>query len=157
MRVTRRGALAGLAAPLLVPRRSRTEAFYWDLNDRTRRFTAKVQPRMPNGLYPSTNHASAHSGTLHCLKAVQAMGGPDKARSGKALVAQMKLMPTDDDALGAGRVRDDGRKIHNAYLFEVKAPGQNKGEWDLYSLLNTILVGQAFRPVAEGGCPLVKS
>ena len=152
MPVTRRGALAGLAAPLLVSRRSRAQAFYWNLNDRTRRFTAKVQPRMRNGLYPSTNHASAYSGTLHCLKAVQAVGGPVKVRSGKAVAAQMQLMPTDDDALGAGRVREDRRKIHNAYLFEVKAPGQNKGEWDLYSLLDTILAGQAFRPVAEGGC-----
>lgn len=134
-----------------------TEPFYWDLNDRTRRFTAKVQPRMPNGLYPSTNHAGAYSATLHCLKAVQAMGSPDKARSGKALVAQMKLMPTDDDALGAGRVREDGRKIHKAYLFEVKTPGQNKGEWDLYNLLDTIPAEQAFRPMAEGGCSLVKS
>ena len=88
---------------------------------------------------------------------MQARGGPDKARSGKALVAQMKRMPTDDDALGAGRVREDGRKIHNAYLFEVKAPGQNKGEWDLYNLLDTISAEQAFRPLAEGGCSLVKS
>ena len=134
-----------------------TEPFYWDLDDRTRRFTAKVQPHMPNGLYPSTNHAGAYSATLHCLKAVQAMGGPDKLVSGKALVAQMKTMPTDDDGLGQGRIREDGRKIHNAYLFEVKAPGQNKGDWDLYNLLNTIPAEQAFRPMSEGGCPLVHS
>ena len=133
-----------------------TEPFYWDLNDRTRRLTAAVQSRMPNGLYPSTNHAGAYSATLHCLRAVQAMGGPDKARSGRMLVAQMKAMPTDDDGLGKGRIREDGRKIHNAYLFEVKAPGQNKGEWDLYNLVDTIPAEQAFRPVAEGGCPLVK-
>ena len=134
-----------------------TEPFYWDLNDRTRHFTAEVQPRMPNGLYPSANHAGAYSATLHCLKAVQAMGGPDKARSGKQLVAQMKAMPTDDDALGHGRIREDGRKIHDAYLFEVKAPGQNKGEWDLYTLRDTIPAEQAFRPMSDGGCPLVKA
>ena len=134
-----------------------TEPFYWDLNERTRRFTAKVQPQMPGGLYPSTNHAGAYSATLHCLKAVQAMGGPEKLASGRALVTQMKAMPTDDDGLGQGRIREDGRKIHNAYLFEVKAPGQNKGAWDLYNLLSTIPAEQAFRPMADGGCPLVHS
>ncbi|HEY0205730.1 MAG TPA: ABC transporter substrate-binding protein [Acetobacteraceae bacterium] len=132
-----------------------TEPFYWDLNDRTRRFTAKVLPQMPNGLYPSTNHAGAYSAVLHCLKAVQAMGGTEHLASGRALVAQMKAMPTDDDGLGIGRIREDGRKIHDAYLFEVKTPGQNKGEWDLYNLLSTIPAEQAFRPMAEGGCPLV--
>ena len=86
---------------------------------------------------------------------MQAMGGPEKLASGRTLVAQMKAMPTDDDGLGSGRIREDGRKIHNAYLFEVKAPGQNKGAWDLYNLLSTIPAEDAFRPVAQGGCPLV--
>ncbi len=69
----------------------------------------------------------------------------------------MKAMPTDDDGLGAGRIREDGRKIHDVYLFEVRAPGQNKGEWDLYNVVDTIPAEQAFRPMADGGCPLVKA
>ncbi len=131
------------------------EAFYWDLDERTRRFTAKVQPDLPNGLYPSATHAGAYSAALHCLKAARAMGGADKAASGRALVAQMKAMPTDDDALGRGRIREDGRKLHDCCLFEVKAPGENSGAWDLYKRVSTIPAEEAFRPMGEGGCPLV--
>ena len=69
----------------------------------------------------------------------------------------MKVMPTDDDAFGPGRVREDGRKVHPAYLFEVKAPGESKGAWDYYKLLQTTPADEAFRPLNEGGCPLVRS
>ena len=68
----------------------------------------------------------------------------------------MKELPTDDPAFGKGRVREDGRKIHDVYLFEVKKPSESKGPWDYYTLRGTVPAEQAFRPVKEGGCPLVK-
>ncbi|MDJ0387953.1 ABC transporter substrate-binding protein [Roseomonas sp. E05] len=134
-----------------------TEPFYWDLNDRTRGFTQRVLPAMPTGLYPSTNHAGAYSATLHYLKAAAALGVPAIKASGRAAIAQMKALPTEDDCFGAGRVREDGRKLHPTYLFEVKAPADVKNDWDLYRLAGTIPAEQAMRPVAAGGCPLVKA
>jgi branched-chain amino acid transport system substrate-binding protein len=133
-----------------------TEAFYWDLNDRTRSFSARYGQRM-NGQMPCTIQVGNYSGVLHYLKAVAEMG-VDKARgSGAAVVAQMKTMPTDDDVFGAGRVREDGRKIHDMHLFRVKAPSQSKGGWDLYQLIRSTPGEQAYRPLNEGGCPMVKA
>jgi branched-chain amino acid transport system substrate-binding protein len=132
-----------------------TEPFYWDLNDRTRAFTRRVVPQMPAGIYPSTNHAGAYSAVLHYLKAANAMGPAAAKASGRALIAQMKALPTDDDCFGPGLVRVDGRKIHPVYLFEAKGPGDVRGEWDLYRQVGTIPADQAMRPLAEGGCPLV--
>ncbi len=106
---------------------------------------------------PGSVHAGQYSAVTHYLKAAVALG-PDKAMaSGRAAIAQMKAMPTDDPLFGKGRVRDDGRVIHAMYLFEVKSPAQSKEPWDYYTLKRTIPAEQAFRPMDQGGCPLVHS
>ncbi|NOG70967.1 ABC transporter substrate-binding protein [Roseicella sp. DB1501] len=133
-----------------------SETFYWDLNERTRAFTRRVLPKMPN-LHPNTIHAGCYSATLHFLKAVAEMGVPAAKASGADIVARMKAMPTEDDAFGPGKVREDGRKLCPSYLFEVKAPGESKGPWDYYKLLQTTPAEEAFRPLNEGKCPLVRS
>ena len=133
-----------------------TESFYWDLNDRTRAFTRRVLPKT-GGNRPAMSHAGCYAGVLHYLKAVAAMGAAEAKRSGAATVARMKAMPTDDDAFGPGTIREDGRKLHPAYLFEVKRPEESKGPWDYYKLVATTPAGEAFRPLKDGGCPLVRS
>ena len=131
-----------------------TESFYWDLNDRTRAFTKRVLPKT-GGAHPAMSHAGCYGGALHYLKACAAMGQAEAKKSGAATIAKMKSMPTDDDAFGQGSIREDGRKIHPVYLFEVKKPGESKAPWDYYKLLATTPADQAFRPLGEGGCPLV--
>ena len=133
-----------------------TESFYWDLNDRTRAFTRRVLPKT-GGVHPAMSHAGCYAGALHYLKAVAVMGAGEAKKSGAATVARMKAMPTDDDAFGAGTIRADGRKLHPVYLFEVKKPGESKAPWDYYKLIATTPAEQAFRPLNEGGCPLVKA
>ncbi len=133
-----------------------TSSFYWDLNDRTRAFTKRVLPRTPTN-YPSMDQAGCYSGALAFLKAVDAMGGPKGASDGAAVVAQMKKMPTDDDAFGKASIREDGRFMCNAYLFQVKTPAESKKPWDYYKLLATTPPDQAFMPVKDEGCPLVKA
>jgi branched-chain amino acid transport system substrate-binding protein len=133
-----------------------TETFYWDLNDRTRAFTNKVRPHLAGNM-PAMSHAGCYSAVLHYLKAAADMGVAQAKASGTEAVARMKAMPTDDDCFGAGSIRADGRKIHPAYLFEVKSPAESKGAWDYYKLLQTTPAEEAFRPLAEGGCPLVRS
>ena len=134
-----------------------TEAFYWGLNERTKRFANKVQPRMPNQVKPAMVHAGCYSATLHYLKAVADMGVAAAKADGAAAVARMKAMPTDDDAFGQGRVREDGRKIHPSYLFELKTPAESSGPWDYYKVVAETPAEEAWRPLAEGGCPLVRS
>ncbi len=134
-----------------------TETFYWDMNDRTRAFTKRLLPTSPNQNYPNEAHASSYSSVLHYLKAVQDMGAAEAKKSGAATVARMKAMPTDDDALGKGRIRIDGRGEFPAYLFEVKAPAESKYPWDYYKLLATTPGPEAIRPLAEEHCSLVKS
>ncbi|HEX2942055.1 MAG TPA: ABC transporter substrate-binding protein, partial [Rhodopila sp.] len=112
-----------------------SETYYWDLNDRTRAFQKRIQPKVT--LWPNMAQAGNYSCTLHYLKAVQDMGATEAKRDGAATVARMKAMPTDDDCFGPGRIREDGRKIHPAYLFEVKQPSESKHEWDLFKLLST--------------------
>jgi branched-chain amino acid transport system substrate-binding protein len=133
-----------------------TETFYWDLNDRTRAFSNRVKGSM-GGNMPAMSQAGCYAGTLHYLKAVADMGVQAAKASGGDAVARMKSMPTDDDAFGAGSIRPDGRKIHPAYLFEVKKPEESKGPWDYYKLLQTTSAEEAFRPPSEGGCALVRS
>lgn len=133
-----------------------TEAFYWDLNDRTRAFSARYAPRV-GGAMPCTIQVGCYSGVLHYLKAVAAMGVDAAKASGAAAVAKMKEIPTDDDVFGPGRVRDDGRKIHDMHLFQVKAPDDSKGPWDLYHLVRTTPGEQAFRPLSAALCPMVRS
>jgi branched-chain amino acid transport system substrate-binding protein len=129
-----------------------TEAWYWDMTDANREFAKKFAERN-KGIYPSMVHAGVYSAVMHYLKAVADL----KADSdGKAVVAKMKSMPTDDKLFGKGSIREDGRKIHPMYLFEVKKPAESKGEWDLYKLRATIPAEEAFRPLKDGGCSLVK-
>ena len=133
-----------------------TESYYWDLNDRTRAFNERIKPKTPNQ-WPNMVQAGCYASTLHYLKAVADMGiGPAKA-SGAAAVARMKAMPTDDDCFGAGLIREDGRKIHPSYLFQAKSTAESKQPWDGLKLVATTPADQAFRPMSEGGCPLVKS
>ena len=103
------------------------------------------------------SHAGDYSGTLHYLKAAASVGIQTAKASGADVVARMKAMPTDDDAFGPGSIRADGRKIHPAYLFEVKRPEESKGPFDYYKLLETTTAEEAFRPLAEGGCPMIRS
>jgi len=133
-----------------------TESFYWDLNDRTRAFTQRVLPKT-GGIHPAMSHAGCYAGALHYLKVVADMGVNEAKKSGAATVARMKAMPTDDDAFGAGTIRADGRKLHPVYLFEVKKPSESKAPWDYYKLIATTPADQAFRPLNEGGCSLVRA
>jgi branched-chain amino acid transport system substrate-binding protein len=132
-----------------------TESFYWDLNDRTRSLVRRVHA-ISGPAAMGMSHAGDYSGTLHYLKAVADVGIQTAKASGAAVVARMKAMPTDDDAFGPGTIRADGRKIHPAYLFEVKRPEESKGPFDYYKLLETTAAGEAFRPLAEGGCSLIR-
>jgi branched-chain amino acid transport system substrate-binding protein len=128
-----------------------TEAWYWDQNDANREFAKKFAERN-KGIYPSMIHAGVYSAVTHYLKAVSDLKKDD---DGKAVVAKMKSVPTDDKLFGKGEVRQDGRKIHPMYLFEVKKPAESKGPWDLYKTRATIPAKEAFRPLKDGGCPLV--
>jgi branched-chain amino acid transport system substrate-binding protein len=130
-----------------------TEAWYWDLNDANREFAKKFAPEN-KGVHPTMVHAGVYSAVMHYLKAVEALKSD---ADGKAVVAKMKEMPTDDKLFGKGTIRADGRKIHDMYLFEVKKPEESKAPWDYYKLRATIPAAEAFRPLSEGGCPLVKS
>ena len=128
-----------------------TESFYWDMNDKTRAWGKRFAERN-RGVHPTMIHAGVYASVLHYLKAVAAVG--DKA-DGAKVVAKMKEMPTDDPLFGKGTVRVDGRKIHPLYLFEVKKPSESKAPWDYYKVVRTIPAEEAFRPLNQGGCPLV--
>ncbi|MCL2427663.1 MAG: ABC transporter substrate-binding protein [Alphaproteobacteria bacterium] len=131
-----------------------TESFYWDLNDRTRAFLSRVKPKL-TGNYPNMIHAGCYSGTLHYLKTVAEMGPAQAKADGRATVARMKAMPAEDDCFGKTTIREDGRNLVPAYLFEVKTPPESKGPWDYYKLVTTTPADQAFRPLADGKCPFV--
>ena len=128
-----------------------TEAFYWDLNDKTRAWSKRFAEKQ-HGAMPTMVQAGVYSAVLHYLKAVEAL----KSDDGTKVIAKMKEMPTDDPLFGKGVVRADGRKIHPMYLFEVKKPAEAKGPWDYYKVRATIPAEQAFRPLDQGECPLVK-
>jgi len=128
-----------------------TETFYWDTNDKTRAFAKKFADRN-RGVHPTMIHAGVYASVLHYLKAVEAL----KSDDGTKVIEKMKATPTDDPLFGKGTIRADGRKIHPAYLFEVKKPAESKGPWDYYKLRATIPAEQAFRPLDQGDCPLVK-
>jgi branched-chain amino acid transport system substrate-binding protein len=127
--------------------------FYWDMNDATRQFSSRYQQRHPRKMMPNDMQAGVYSATTHYLKSVTSL---NTANDGKAVVAKMKELPTEDPLFGKGTIRADGRKIHPVYLYEVKKPAESKGEWDTFKLLSTISGEEAFRPLSEGGCPLVK-
>ena len=128
-----------------------TSTFYWDLNDRTRAWSGRFAARA-GGRMPTMNHAGVYSSTLAYLRAAAAAD----TVSGAAVVARMGAAPIDDPLFGATTIRPDGRAVHDMYLFEVKAPAESRGRWDYYKLAATIPAGQAFRPMAGGGCPLVQ-
>jgi branched-chain amino acid transport system substrate-binding protein len=129
-----------------------TETWYWDMNDTNRAWTKRWQVERPAGKFPTMVQAGVYSAITHYLKAVTEL---KSAADGKAVVAQMKKMPTDDPLFGKGSVRADGRKIHPAYLLEVKAPSESKYPGDFYNVRATIPADEAFRPLKEGNCPLV--
>jgi branched-chain amino acid transport system substrate-binding protein len=128
-----------------------TETFYWDTNDATRAWTKRWQVERP-GKFPTMNQAGVYSAITHYLKAVAAL---KSTADGKAVVAKMKELPTDDPLFGKGYVRADGRKIHPAYLFEVKSPAESKYPGDDYKLRATVAAEDAFRPLKDGNCPMV--
>ncbi len=127
-----------------------TATFYWDLNDSTRNWSGRFMKE--TNRRPTMVQAGVYASVLHYLKAVQAVGS---AKDALKTVAKMKELPTDDPLFGKGTVRADGRVIHDSYLFEVKKPEESKGPWDYYKLISTTPADKAFRPMSEGGCPLV--
>ena len=129
-----------------------TEAWYWDANDANRAF-AKEFGAANKGNMPTMVQAGVYSAVTHYLKAVHDLKSD---ADGAAVVAKMKSLPTNDKLFGNGSIREDGRKIHDMYLFEVKKPEESKGPWDYYKTRATIPAAEAFRPLSEGDCSLVK-
>ena len=128
-----------------------TEAFYWDLNDDTRAWSERFSAEM-GGSKPTMVHAGVYSAVLHYLKGVEA----SNSKETDAVMGWMKSNPSQDPVFGAGTLREDGRHLHDMYLFQVKTPAESAGAWDYYKLLATIPAEVAFRPLEEGGCPLVE-
>ena len=130
-----------------------TEAFYWDMNDDTRAFARRFAQRPGmNGKMPSGNQAGVYASTLAYLNAVATTGSDDA----KIVVPQMKTFKGTDKLFGELAIREDGRVIHPVHLFEVKKPEESKYPYDYYKLISTIPADKAFRPIAEGGCPMIK-
>ena len=129
-----------------------TEAWYWDLNDNNRAF-AKEFSAVHGGKHPTMVQAGVYSAVTHYLKAVAAV---KSAADGAAVVAKMKELPSEDKLFGKGTLRADGRHLHDLYLFEVKKPAESKGPWDYYKLRATIPASEAWRPIDQGDCPLMK-
>ncbi|WP_029004885.1 ABC transporter substrate-binding protein [Azorhizobium doebereinerae] len=127
-----------------------TEGFYWNLDDGTRAFSERFKTEQ--GAMPSAIQAGVYSSVLHYLKAVAAAKSDDAA----TVVAKMRELPIKDDVVRNAKLREDGRMVHDFYVFQVKAPGASKGEWDLYDLVGTIPGDEAFRTLADGKCPLLK-
>jgi branched-chain amino acid transport system substrate-binding protein len=128
--------------------------FYWDMNEQTRAWSRRFQERHDKKNMPNDMQAGVYSSVIHYLKAVDKVGN---ASDGRAIVAAMKTIPTDDPLFGKGSIRVDGRKLHPMYLFQVKEPSESKAPWDYFKLAATIPAEQAFRPLAEGNCPLAKN
>ena len=131
-----------------------TETFYWDMNDQTRAFSKKFAARIKNGAPPTMVQAGVYSGLIHYFKALEALGG--NPHDGIKVVEKMKSMPTDDPLFGKGEIQPNGRTIHSAYLFEVKKPSESKGPWDFYKLVGTVPGDQAFTPLSESKCAMLK-
>jgi branched-chain amino acid transport system substrate-binding protein len=127
-----------------------TEAFYWDLNDDTRKWSKRFFERMRK--MPNMSQAGVYSATMHYLRAVQAAGTDESG----AVVAKMRATPINDFFAKNGRIRADGRMVHDMYLFQVKKPEESKSPWDYYTLRGTVPADQAFQPLAKSACPLVK-
>ena len=128
-----------------------TDGFYWDMNDETRAFSKRFYDRV--GHMPTMIQAGLYSATMHYLKAIEAVGTDEAPK----VMAQMRATPINDFFAKGGKIRIDGRMVHDMYLFQVKKPEESKGEWDLYKLVATVPGDEAFRPLDKGGCPLVKA
>jgi branched-chain amino acid transport system substrate-binding protein len=128
-----------------------TDAFYWDMNDETRAFSKRFNEKV--GHMPTMIQAGLYSATMHYLKAIEAIDTDEAPK----VMAQMRATPVNDFFAHNGKIRIDGRMVHDMYLFEVKKPEESKGEWDLYKLIATVPGDEAFRPLDKGGCPLVKT
>ncbi len=133
-----------------------TESFYWDLNDRTRAFTNRVKDKTPKN-WPNMVHAGCYSATLHYLKTVHDMGAAEAKKDGVATVNRMKAMPVDDDCFGQTKIREDGRNLTPAFLFQVKKPSESKGPWDYYNLVASTSGADVYRPLADGHCSFIKA
>lgn len=133
-----------------------TDSFYWDMNDKARAFSGRYAPKN-GGAKPTMVQAGVYSSILHYLKTANGMGVAQAKADGAATIAAMKAMPADDDCFGPGSIRADGRKLHPAYLWEVKSPAESKGPWDYYKPLAATPADQAFRPLGAGACPIVKA
>ena len=129
-----------------------TETFYWDMNDQTRAFTKRFNERFKKSP-PTMVQAGVYSSLIHYFKALEALGG--NPHDGIKVVNKMKELPTDDPLFGKGSIRADGRKIHPAYLFEVKKPSESKYPWDYYKLIATIPADEAFLPLEKSVCPML--
>ncbi len=131
-------------------------AFYWNMNDGTRAWSQQFGAGF-GGRMPTMFQAGDYSAVAHYLKTVRSMGVAEAQRSGRATVAAMKAMPTDDPLFGPGEIRADGRKLNPMHLFQVKTPDASHGEWDCYNLLATVPKEAAFRPLEAGACPMLKA
>ena len=127
-----------------------TNAFYWDRDDETRAWSKRFYDRMKR--MPHMGDAGDYSSTMHYLKAVQAAGTDDA----QAVMSKMRALPINDFFAKNGRIREDGRMVHDMYVYEVKKPSESKGDWDFYKLREVIPGDQAFRPLKDSACPLVK-
>ena len=134
-----------------------SESYYWDLNDRTRAWNDRVKGKTPNGIWPNMTQAGNYGAMMHYLKAVNDMGVAAAKADGRATVDRMKAMPTDDDCFGPGRIRIDGRALHPVYLLEAKKPSESKQSWDVAKVVAVTPMEEAWRPLSEGHCPLVKA
>ncbi len=132
-----------------------TETFYWDLNDRTRALTNRVKGKLAN--YPHMGNAGVYAASLHYLKAVADIGVAAAKQDGGAVVTRMKALPTDDDCFGRQHIREDGLFLCPAYLFQVKSPTESTHPWDYYKLMATTPADEAWEPLAESQCALLKS
>ncbi|MET4206105.1 ABC transporter substrate-binding protein [Bradyrhizobium sp. LA2.1] len=131
-----------------------TETFYWDMNDQTRAFSKRFSDKMKNNAPPTMVQAGVYAGVRHYLKTLEALGG--NPHDGVKVVEKMKSLPTEDDLFGKGEIQPNGRTIHSAYLFEVKKPSESKGPWDFYKLVGSVPGDQAFTPLSESKCALLK-
>ena len=127
-----------------------TNAFYWDRDDETRAWSKRFVERMKR--VPHMGDAGDYSSTMHYLRAIEA-AGTDEA---KAVMAKMRELPINDFFAKGGQIREDGRMVHEMYVYEVKKPSESKGDWDYYKLREVIPRDQAYRPLSESQCPLVK-
>jgi branched-chain amino acid transport system substrate-binding protein len=128
-----------------------TEAFYWDLNDKTRAFSKRFAAKH-NGKMPTSIQAGFYSAALQYLNAVKAANTDNSDQ----VMAKLKEIKWDDPIFGLSYIRQDGRKMHDMYLFEVKKPSESKGPWDYYKLVTKMSAEEAFRPLDQGECPMIK-